>query len=66
MNVNPDWVYRCDPPTFRKLELEIEELRDMIATLEQENRQLHARNQRLESELGQEYLGCRKNEPNTA
>ena len=62
MSVNPEWVYRCDPVTFRKLELELEELRDLIATLEQENRQLHARNARLEKELGQEYLGCRKND----
>lgn len=60
MPVNPEWMYRCDPVSFRKLELEIEELRDMISTLEQENRQLHARNQRLEAELGQDYKGCRK------
>lgn len=62
LNLNPDWMYRCDPTSFRKLELEVEELRDMIATLEQENRQLHARNQRLEQELGQEYLGCIKHD----
>ena len=37
---------------------------DMIATLEQENKQLHARNARLEKELGQEYLGCKPHEPN--
>ena len=50
MSVNPDWFYRCDPTSFRKLELQVEELHDMIATLEQENRQLHARNARLEKE----------------
>ena len=64
MNVNPDWFYRCDLTSFRKLELKIEELHDMIATIEQENKQLHARNARLEKELGQEYLGCKPHEPN--
>lgn len=57
--VNPEWMYRCDPVTFHKLELEVEELKNMIATLDQENKQLHARNQRLEKELGQDYLGCK-------
>ena len=31
---------------------------DMIATLEQENRQLHARNQRLQAELYIAYEKC--------
>ena len=31
---------------------------DMIATLEQENRQLHARNQRLQVELNEAYDKC--------
>ena len=44
---------------IQKLKLEIEELKDMIATLDQENKQLNARNQRLTNELGQEYLGCK-------
>jgi len=44
---------------LQQLRLEVEELKDMIATLDQENKQLHARNQRLTDELGQEYLGCR-------
>ena len=63
--VNPEWMYRCDPVSFCKLELEVEELHNMIATLEQENKQLHARNQRLEKELGQEYLGCKYEPHNT-
>lgn len=57
--VNPEWMYRCDPVTFKKLEDRVVELETMIATLDQENRQLHARNTRLEKELGQDYLGCK-------
>ncbi len=57
--VNPEWMYRCDPVTFKKLEDKVAELETMIATLDQENRQLHARNARLERELGQDYLGCK-------